>query len=533
MLGEDLLSAEITNQNDDEQQVTRTEEVAAPSLSLFGEDIFFAETTKIATRKLRFADESGLPLTQVKLLEPTPPAIKRLIVLLLSPLLKTFEFLHVEYPLNETTTAKILLEQLSILSTNEAFRTHTFTAIWSLKLQQPLSLTTPLEDLPLQESEICLAILEHFTAAEICGMAAPLLGNKKMLKAVHKARRTGRGLKCVTSGEEWMQQKQEEQLLDQLCAEDDDEESDEEEFDCDAEIVYEDETVVVTRDTTTSATTTPTTCVETDDGVYSEDDIQIDDGVYSEDDIILQSDDGVYSEDDVLIVPANTSSETSTDAVKESDKYADILDSGSSLPSNAATDKLKDNSEKKENAVVEAPMEIQNIVTETKTTKADESQNATMETNELPADLDGKVNQSENEGAVDVTLKSEKSQESKVPSISQTKIEGSNGDGIVSSNQEKETEIQRIQAPVEKQTHEESSTLGVEPNNQESSSNTPVVEERKAKEPQQILANIRKDILLHAPSTASPSKSKASLLRAKKRRIENMWKGKYSYVVLK
>jgi hypothetical protein len=135
-------------------------------------------------RTVHFADESGLPLKHVRILESEEAAGSRVVVLLLSPKDRTFEFLHAEYELNETTTVQVLLEQLPTLATNEVFRDYSFSAIFRKTDNVQLINCMLLEDCGLEESEMVIAVLDGYLVPEIVGMAAPLLANRKITKAV-------------------------------------------------------------------------------------------------------------------------------------------------------------------------------------------------------------------------------------------------------------------------------------------------------------------------------------------------------------
>jgi hypothetical protein len=138
----------------------------------------------IDNRTVHFADESGLPLNHILILEPEVFAVSRVVVLLLSPRDRTFEFLHAEYDLNETTTVQVLLEQLPTLATDEVFREYTFSAISRKDDSVQLINCMSLEDCGLKESEMVIAVLDGYLVTDIVRLAAPLLANRKITKAV-------------------------------------------------------------------------------------------------------------------------------------------------------------------------------------------------------------------------------------------------------------------------------------------------------------------------------------------------------------
>jgi len=154
-------------------------------------------------RRIRFADEAGQELTKEYVIEREANYASRIVVMLLSPRDRKFEFLHAEYPLDESTTVQVLLEQVPLLATNDAFRTKKFNALLQTETSRQLDNNLALQDYCFKESEIVLGIPDDFTVANMTKMAVPLLLNKKLMKTVKQAIRKGRGLKTVQSGEEW------------------------------------------------------------------------------------------------------------------------------------------------------------------------------------------------------------------------------------------------------------------------------------------------------------------------------------------
>lgn len=161
------------------------------------------EEPVIRIRKIRFADESGEPLFEEHLIHREENYASRIVVMLLSPKDRKFEFLHAEYPLDPSTTVQVVLEQIPLLATNAAFQTKKFTALLQTETSRELDNSLALQDYSFKESEIVLGIPDDFSVANMTKMAVPLLLNKKLMKTVKQAIRKGRGLKTVKSGDEW------------------------------------------------------------------------------------------------------------------------------------------------------------------------------------------------------------------------------------------------------------------------------------------------------------------------------------------
>jgi len=135
-------------------------------------------------RTVHFADDMGMDLVKVHAFEKPIAALSRLIILLLSPEQRTFEFLHAEYPLDETTTVQVLLEQLPLLATNKVFAPLEFCKLSRTKNNEELDTDALLSECQLEESELVLGVLKNYSIPQIATFAVPLLVNGKITKAV-------------------------------------------------------------------------------------------------------------------------------------------------------------------------------------------------------------------------------------------------------------------------------------------------------------------------------------------------------------
>ncbi|KAL3939102.1 MAG: hypothetical protein SGBAC_006105 [Bacillariaceae sp.] len=195
-------ATDATDENKDSQNCPSPSSVMDTELG-DGEGKVKKQCALKENRKLRFADELGKPLTKEHIIEREANYASRIVVMLLSPRDRKFEFLHAEYPLDESTTVQVLLEQVPLLATNDAFRTKKFNALLQTETSRQLDNALALQDYCFKESEIVLGIPDDFTVANMTKMAVPLLLNKKLMKTVKQAIRKGRGLKTVQSGVEW------------------------------------------------------------------------------------------------------------------------------------------------------------------------------------------------------------------------------------------------------------------------------------------------------------------------------------------
>ena len=140
-------------------------------------------------RSIRFADEQGLPMSTVHCLgeDEDPFPIGNIVVLLLCPEDRKFEFVHAEYCVNARTSVFNLLEQLPKLATNELFASKTFVSLLRTRGGfNELNIISPLHECGLAKNEVVVAVPEGCRGSEILKCALPLVLNKRIAKAVSK-----------------------------------------------------------------------------------------------------------------------------------------------------------------------------------------------------------------------------------------------------------------------------------------------------------------------------------------------------------
>jgi hypothetical protein len=187
-------------------------------------------------KRVRFADEHGLPLSTIRLIRPSYIKDGRLIILLLSPSKRIFEFIQVQYPIDGATTTQVLVDQLQCIATNPLFKYTEFVGLSRIKgsnggngsnstsaatspeddedstcstsipyLLDPLKV---LEDFGFHTCELVLAVPQGHTPSDLITVAFPLLLNGTIKKGLSKGRRSGRGLKLLKSGNDWYKDRQ-------------------------------------------------------------------------------------------------------------------------------------------------------------------------------------------------------------------------------------------------------------------------------------------------------------------------------------
>jgi hypothetical protein len=190
---------------------------------------FFMTPDKLAVKRLSFADDHGQPLVLVRQLQPHAETAGRLVVLLMDPSEQTFEFILLAYPMDQSTTAQVLVEQLPMLATKTIFQYTRYIGLSRIDRNNAdvngiedgdapdsssnsvtrspaptiLDPHTPLGNVGFQYCELVLAVPHGSTSEEMIICAFPLLLNGTITKALQSGRRAGRGLKHVKSGSEW------------------------------------------------------------------------------------------------------------------------------------------------------------------------------------------------------------------------------------------------------------------------------------------------------------------------------------------
>jgi hypothetical protein len=139
-------------------------------------------------RVIRFADEVGQPLVDYHAIggKDDPHATGRIIIMLLNPQQRKFEFIHAEFLRSEQTTVADLLYQIPQMASNELFRnTTTFTHICRTRNgNTDLDNDRILQDYDMEDSELVIGVLEGFSGKEMAQCALPLLLNGKITQAV-------------------------------------------------------------------------------------------------------------------------------------------------------------------------------------------------------------------------------------------------------------------------------------------------------------------------------------------------------------
>jgi hypothetical protein len=142
------------------------------------------------SRVIRFADEVGKPLADYCLIggKDDPHATGRIVIMLLSPQERKFEFIHAEFLRREKTTVAHVLYQVPKIATNVLFQSKTFINLCRTRQgNTDLDNNQILQDYDMEDSELLIGVLEGFTGKEMAQSALPLLLNGRITQAVRKA----------------------------------------------------------------------------------------------------------------------------------------------------------------------------------------------------------------------------------------------------------------------------------------------------------------------------------------------------------
>jgi len=151
---------------------------------------------KESTRRIRFADEVGQPLeeTRYAVTQYSEEDLQtlRTIVLLMSPKQRKFEFIHLSYGMGEKTIVGDIIKQIPAFATDTTLAKQTYVGLCRPKESgRELINTVSIQGYFLSRDEVLVAVAREYSAKALLKMAKPLLENKKILRAVKKAKANG------------------------------------------------------------------------------------------------------------------------------------------------------------------------------------------------------------------------------------------------------------------------------------------------------------------------------------------------------
>jgi hypothetical protein len=164
-------------------------------------------TTTTASRTLRWADEvresedgREMDLETIYSIECLQPISTRVVILLLNPKERLFEFIQCEYSVDDRLTISDLLKQLPGMASIEVLAKQRYTSL--CRLDEELINMLPIQDYPVREGEILIAAGPEYRPKMVMAAACALLSQRALLRAVHKAKLSGRALQKLSSSKE-------------------------------------------------------------------------------------------------------------------------------------------------------------------------------------------------------------------------------------------------------------------------------------------------------------------------------------------
>lgn len=139
-------------------------------------------------RTIRFADEEGLAIETVYFTdrdEEEDDGLSRIVVLLLSPKRKRFEFLHLQYEQEKRTQLSEACKQFGEMASDPTFITKQYIGLCRPSRNgQELINSLALQDYDMEKDEILVAIPLGMSSKQIVKLSQPLLSDRNVLKTV-------------------------------------------------------------------------------------------------------------------------------------------------------------------------------------------------------------------------------------------------------------------------------------------------------------------------------------------------------------
>lgn len=161
-------------------------------------------------KSIQWADRAGKELDATFFIPYENEAMVRIIVMLLSPENRKFEFLHCEFFTEKRVSVADVLKQLPKFATNEVLSKERFGTL-CVNHTECINMLS-LQEYNLIDGDILVAIPSTCDLKASKAEAAALLENKLLRKALRKARLSGRALQRLLSSQELEEQRESELL---------------------------------------------------------------------------------------------------------------------------------------------------------------------------------------------------------------------------------------------------------------------------------------------------------------------------------
>lgn len=160
---------------------------------------------------IRWADHEGKALETCNQMTYQEPLNVRVVVLMLNPAEKIFEFIQCEFETDERLTVSDLLAQLPFMASMDPLKEQRYSRLY--RGERELVNLLAIQDYDIDEGEILVAVAADFNPRHTIAAAAALMLQKDLLRAVQKAKLSGRALQKLVSSSELALLDQEESPL--------------------------------------------------------------------------------------------------------------------------------------------------------------------------------------------------------------------------------------------------------------------------------------------------------------------------------
>ena len=151
-------------------------------------------------RSIRWADDEGRKLVVRHVVQILKPLNVRVVILMLNPAEKTFEFVQCEFHSDERLTVCDLLVQLPFMASMESLKKQRYAALY--RGEREMVNIISIQDYDIVEGEILVAVSSTANPKQAIAAAAALLLQRSLLRAVQKAKLSGRALQKLMSSAE-------------------------------------------------------------------------------------------------------------------------------------------------------------------------------------------------------------------------------------------------------------------------------------------------------------------------------------------
>mmetsp|Transcript_17013 Transcript_17013/g.40093 ORF Transcript_17013/g.40093 Transcript_17013/m.40093 type:complete len:706 (-) Transcript_17013:28-2145(-) len=201
ILGKDSLLVGIGgNAQDLVERVSRSESFETLETEEESDLAEHNEHSRIRTPTIRWADQLGVSLAEKHEIEVLPPLNVRVVILMLNPGEKFFEFVQCEFQTDERLTVSDLLAQLPFMASMEALKKQRYTALY--RGEREMVNIISIQDYNVAEGEILVAVAAGFNPRQSVAAASALLLQRSLLRAVQKAKLSGRALQKLMSSQD-------------------------------------------------------------------------------------------------------------------------------------------------------------------------------------------------------------------------------------------------------------------------------------------------------------------------------------------